>query len=984
MGTLSCSLPSWCFTSSTESVTYITVNGLGEEYDGQYFQTSFHDGRPQYALLGKSSYVLHDSASAQWRLYSGTASVISFVASSDVSIPLGGWSNGASIVLSSSTSSLLLGINAEAKVSIVQANVLQPFQNIVFAADTTVGQHEVQEIELLSDEENLSGSFELSFGTISQIIVVYTDESAEDFVTKLESLSGVGRVSVDVTEPSDKFGQLWLITFLSNADDVPLLRHQGTSNLQGTSVSLNIREKVKGSSDQRHVTVDGLEEGRIYAGRIYAENEAGIGPYTTASQASGRGIHPIAHSVSSPPGPPTLEAGIITKSSAEVKFTEPSTNGSEILSYKFEWTTSNTFGSLAQANAKVSCSDGSEVLGFYRLIYGLENLSRSERSVPIDVRSNDAEISVALNSFELLNEVEVSTETSETFELEWAITFLYDVGPIGSLTIDTENLRCQSEEPLVGSTVTMANIGSMPAGYGSREIFTDEALCGSVNLGEFSAVQYLTLVATSDAVTSGSYQLMLDGESSECIPFDASESQMKVAIEGFEGVEGVDIVLSAAPDEAQFPYDYKIMFQGNYAYGEWPALQVKPSHFGAAGCDSFVGGLGHTAAILPIRDESLCLDGADTTVAIVVDSLTPVGGTFSVSYGQDSSVEVSLDASTSDVKEVLSQLMGSNVQVTRHDHDDMSEGIAWAVTYPGTSNKHDQLRIVDTFVTGRNAKVNAYPILTIETYSRENDSSGDFRILLDGELTAPLSYQASQKKILQEMHRLNGIGKVNMLGPVDGQELSSLEVNALIADSFTAQGLKAIALVGDLTSTFAPADRLMIGTCELEIKSIYHEDYDETQSAGNIYESLYLSSPESANAKAVGYSIMQIKPSDGTLNFLTDCSQGDGVSETIRIGSVLNTDHGVDHSMILKSYTADIDAIEIIPERNWRGTAPRIFFKPPSGLSPHTFTMAGIDAEKVTIRASARNSQGLGPFSNPLVISPSSTVPSAPTSVLLY
>merc|ERR1712086_952385 len=93
--------------------------------------------------------------------------------------------------------------------------------------------------------------------------------------------------------------------------------------------------------------------------------------------------------------------------------------------------------------------------------------------------------------------------------------------------------------------------------------------------------------------------------------------------------------------------------------------------------------------------------------------------------------------------------------------------------------------------------------------------------------------------------------------------------------------------------------------------------------------------------------------------------------------------YGVDHSMIIKSYTTDLDAIQVTPERNWRGTAARIFFKPPSGLSPRTFTMTGVENKaKVIVRASARNTQGLGPFSNSLAITPSSTVPGLTVSGL--
>lgn len=102
----------------------------------------------------------------------------------------------------------------------------------------------------------------------------------------------------------------------------------------------------------------------------------------------------------------------------------------------------------------------------------------------------------------------MSTDTRESSELEWTITFLYHVGPIGSLSINTDNLRCQSEEPVVDTTIVMAIIGSTPTDYGSQEIFTDDMLCGSMHLGEFSAMQRLFLVASSNTVTGGTYRLM--------------------------------------------------------------------------------------------------------------------------------------------------------------------------------------------------------------------------------------------------------------------------------------------------------------------------------------------------------------------------------------------------------------------------------------------------------------------------------------------
>ena len=98
-------------------------------------------------------------------------------------------------------------------------------------------------------------------------------------------------------------------------------------------------------------------------------------------------------------------------------------------------------------------------------------------------------------------------------------------------------------------------------------------------------------------------------------------------------------------------------------------------------------------------------------------------------------------------------------------------------------------------------------------------------------------------------------------------------------------------------------------------------------------------------------------------------------------GEALDSD---DYSMIVKAHTADLDSVKIIPESNWRGTAPRVFYKPPSGTSPRTVLLEGLEKHKAyVVRAFARNAEGWSPASNLVQIVPASTVPSAPMSVSL-
>jgi hypothetical protein len=266
--------------------------------------------------------------------------------------------------------------------------------------------------------------------------------------------------------------------------------------------------------------------------------------------------------------------------------------------------------------------------------------------------------------------------------------------------------------------------------------------------------------------------------------------------------------------------------------------------------------LGEFSSLSSIRDESNCINGADNTVAIVAKSLTTVGGTFDIHFGRQSAVGVAMDTSELEMHDILASLIDPTVQVTKHTTDD---SVVWAVTYPG-SLQDSVLRVDDTMATGRNAVVNVLPIIFIKTYSPDNDASGQFRVLLDEESTGPLPVSDGHATVLQEMHSLNGIGKVSFL----------------------------------------------------------HEE------------------------------------------------------------------SGGDYTMIVESYTSDLSSLKVLPESNWRGTSPRIFFKSPYGYPSRTFLLPDLDKDNsYIVRAMAKNDHGYGQPSNVLMITPKSSVPSPPTGLAL-
>ena len=848
MGADSCSLPSWCLTANTEVLDYINVAGLAGGMNGDYVRTFTINGRARYELLGESSYIEYNSNDEMWNLFSTDSLVVSSVTSSLVSPPLSGWTNGALLTRSENPVPILSGTNTAVEISNVESGINPSFANVIHSAEMAIPDLEIQEIHLSSEENDLGGTFELSLGASPDKVVFSFDESAHDFKTKLQSSSLIGSVSVDRATTTG--GNVWTITFLSNLGDVPLLRHNGLHNLRGTNVSLEILEKVKGSLGSQHIVVKDLQEGEMYAFRIAAENEAGMGPYTT-----------VAKVASSPPESPNLASGIVTKSSAELIFTEPPSNGSSIVSYKFEWT-SSSFESLTTASARIACADGSDVLGSFKIIYGEENWDRSEKTVSIDVQSTPDEISLALSAMRSMNEVEVSAVTNSGSELEWALAFLYDIGLRSSLSIEPDSLRCQSEdETILESHIAIDFQAQLPSDYGSSTVTASE-VCGGVRLIEYSSEQFLSLTADSGPVTSGSYRLMLDNQSTSCIPFDASENELKTAIQNLDYVEDIDVVSASSGD----PHEYTIIFKGDYPFGsgDWPALSVNSVHFGKGDCAPFVGGTNHEVTILPIRYDEACVTGSLRTVAIVASSSTQIGGSFLISCGDRSSGKVNVGSSSTEVQSIISELIGSTeVIVTKHMPD--TNGVTWAISYLPSSDDSCEISIDDTFVTGKNAKVNTYPVLVVQTSSAGNDSSGEFRIEIDGQSTSPLSHQATYEEVLQEMHKLESIGFVDMLGPVEGDSSVS----------------------GDYT-------------------------------------------------------------------------------------------------MVVKAHTGDLDSVKVVPERNWRGTAPRIFYKPPSGSPPLSMTVEGLEKHKTyVVRAFAKNAEGYGPPSNLIKIAPASTAPSAPVSVSL-
>jgi len=116
--------------------------------------------------------------------------------------------------------------------------------------DGAAGVNEVQRVVIQSVHSSTAGSFRLSFRGHSTSALPH-DASTKVMAAALEALQSVGRVSVDrgnsMPSPNENGGGwVWLVTFLNNVGDLPLLAID-VAGLRGKSVTGIITEATKGS-----------------------------------------------------------------------------------------------------------------------------------------------------------------------------------------------------------------------------------------------------------------------------------------------------------------------------------------------------------------------------------------------------------------------------------------------------------------------------------------------------------------------------------------------------------------------------------------------------------------------------------------------------------------------------------------------------------------------------------------------------------------
>ena len=426
--------------------------------------------------------------------------------------------------------------------------------------------------------------------------------------------------------------------------------------------------------------------------------------------------------------------------------------------------------------------------------------------------------------------------------------------PLG-LHIEDVDLRSVSGEGSITVHVTEYVSGTYPDLYGYVELDAEES-CGEYKLGPSSNVQRLVLSAGSvnasaTRVTAGSYRLALGGYMTDCVPYNATPSELESILEALPNVAGGTSIFGRVyvDNDTYYPvddeemivtdglgYDFLIRFEGVYPsrVGAWPQLRVLPEYFGrphngSFACESFVTAKGDAepfAHVTMLKEARSCASGNAATQVILAEASSTLGGSFSLRRADGELQHIPLSSTAAEMKSILSDALAIPVDVLEARKGAHSK--AWLVSFHPAAGHVNRMGLCDRFATGTDVAVGVYDAVIISTYSSGPDgNTGHFRIMLGGEVSDLLSYDASDLRVDLVLQAMIGVGKVTTLSPVNVGSSSGVKVPNVTLFNNSAS----IEAVGDWTKTVAPGDAIVFHSIDDQYFEVFSLVYSSSADA---------------------------------------------------------------------------------------------------------------------------------------------------------
>lgn len=419
--------------------------------------------------------------------------------------------------------------------------------------------------------------------------------------------------------------------------------------------------------------------------------------------------------------------------------------------------------------------------------------------------------------------------------------------PLG-LRIELVDLRSISGKGLISAYVTDYTSGTSPHVYGYTELHAEES-CGLSMLGPSSNVQRLILSAASaTTVTTGSYRLALGEHLTRCISYNATPTELEMALHELPNVQGGTSVFGRVfvDNGTYYPvddekaivtdglgYDYLIRFEGTYPSrgGTWPQLRVPPEYFGRSvsrsyGCERFMSNdvdVEPTAKVVMVKQERACISGNPSMQVILAEASSALGGSFSLNRAGGSLQDIPLSSTAAEMEAILSDALA--VPVTVHKARIGTYSRAWMISSRPAAGSMGRLAVCDRFATGTNVAVGVYDAVVITTSSSSGRNTGHFRITIRGEVSDLLSFDASDGRVDLVLQAMVGVGKVTALTPMHMGGTGGVN----IPDVRIFNNSASVETIGDWTKTVAPGDAAVFASLDYQYFEISSLAYSTSE-----------------------------------------------------------------------------------------------------------------------------------------------------------
>ena len=281
-------------------------------------------------------------------------------------------------------------------------------------------------------------------------------------------------------------------------------------------------------------------------------------------------------------------------------------------------------------------------------------------------------------------------------------------------------------------------------------------------------------LSNSVADTAGTFTLSYGTEISPRIIHNATEDEVKYAIEEIKAITQVDVSRAINQNNGftwsvTFVQDIgdidELIPDSSQLEGTSPLVSVTQETQGTNYEDYGMQELDSSSNCNKYLDQvpvGPCSVGNREVQVLVVEAASILAGTFRLSYRGEVTPEQAWDSSASNIQSALNSLSTiSAVEVSRSPT--LNNGYRWYVTFEASEGAVDKIVPNGEYLDGENAVINNYDAVIITTdVDREHNITGTFKIKLGSQETTSLPYNVNSSTMHDALILMTNIGRVDV------------------------------------------------------------------------------------------------------------------------------------------------------------------------------------------------------------------------------